>query len=37
MLKQLATEALVLKWFDPNKPIEPSVDANSKGLGAVLL
>ena len=36
-LKQLATEAPVLKYFNPTKPTELSVDASSKGLGAVLI
>lgn len=36
-LKQLATEAPVLKYFDPNKHTKLSVDVSSKGVGAVLL
>ena len=36
-LKQLTTEAPVLKYFDPTKAIKISVDASSKGMGAVLL
>ena len=36
-LKQLATEAPFLKYFDPNKHTKLSVDAISKGVGAVLL
>ena len=36
-LKQLATKAPFLKYFDPNKHTKLSVDANSKGVGAVLL
>ena len=36
-LKQLTTVAPVLKYFDPTKAIKISVDASSKGMGAVLL
>ena len=36
-LKQLATTAPVLKYFKPDRPIKLSVDANSKGLVAVLI
>ena len=36
-LKELITTAPVLKYFDPSKHIKLSVDASSKGLGAVLL
>ena len=36
-LKQLVTQAPVLKYFDPAKPVKISVDASSKGMGAVLL
>jgi len=36
-LKQLVTEAPVLKYFDPKRPTKISVDASSKGLGAMLL
>ena len=36
-LKKLVTEAPVLKFFDPTKPVKISVDASSKGMGAVLL
>ena len=36
-LKQLATTAPVLKYFKPDRPIKISVDASSKGLGAVLI
>ena len=35
--KQLVTQAPVLKYFDPAKPVKISVDASSKGMGAVLL
>ena len=30
-------KALVLKYFNPSKPTKLSVDASSKGLGAVLI
>ena len=36
-LKQLTIEAPVLKYFDPTEVIRISVDASSKGMGAVLL
>ena len=36
-LKQLVTQTPVLKYFDPSKPVKISVDASSKGMGAVLL
>ena len=36
-LKKLITTAPVLKYFNPSKPTKLSVDASSKGLGAVLL
>ena len=36
-LKNLITNAPVLKFFDPKKPTSISVDASSKGMGAVLL
>ena len=36
-LKKLITEAPVLKYFDPTKPVKISVDSSSKGMGAVLL
>ena len=37
MLKHLASSAPVLAYFNPNQPVKLSVDASSKGLGAVLL
>ena len=37
VLKQLASTAPVLKYFKPDRPIKLSVDASSKGLGAVLI
>ncbi|CAC5366660.1 unnamed protein product [Mytilus coruscus] len=36
-LKDMATNALLLQYYDPNKPLTHSVDASSKGLGAVLI
>jgi len=36
MLKQLATKAPVLKYFNPKNPTKLLVDASSKGLRAVL-
>ena len=36
-LKELATSAPVLAYFKPNRPVKLSVDASSKGLGAVLI
>ena len=36
-LKGLITTAPVLKYFNPSKPTKLSVDASSKGLGAVLI
>lgn len=36
-LKNLVTNAPILKYFDPSKEATISVDASSKGIGAVLL
>ena len=36
-LKELAIKAPVLAYFKPNLPTKLSIDASSKGLGAVLL
>ena len=36
-LKELITQTPVLKYFNPSMPTKLSVDASSKGLGAVLL
>ena len=36
-MKELITTASVLKYFNPSKPTKLSVNANSKGLEAVLL
>ena len=36
-LKGLVTRAPVLTYFNPDKPVRISVDASSKGMGAVLL
>ena len=36
-LKHLASSAPVLAFFNPRQPVKLSVDASSKGLGAILL
>ena len=36
-LKQMASSTQVLGYYDPRGPLCPSLDASSKGLGAVLL
>lgn len=36
-LKQLATNAATLKYYDVVKPVTLSVDASSEGIGAVIL
>ena len=36
-LKKLAAKAPVLGYYNPGKPVTLSVDASSKGLGAVLI
>ena len=36
-LKKMATNTPILQYYDPNKPLTLSVDASSKGLGAVLI
>ena len=37
MLKNIVTDSPILKFFDPTKTTKISVDAGSKGMGAVLL
>ena len=36
-LNTMATNAPVLQYYDPNLPLTLSVDASSKGAGAVLI
>ncbi|VDI70439.1 Hypothetical predicted protein [Mytilus galloprovincialis] len=36
-LKDMATNAPILSYYDPKQPLTLNVDASSKGLGAVLL
>ena len=36
-LKEMATNAPILQYYDQSKPLTLSVDASSKGLGAVLI
>ncbi|CAC5380905.1 unnamed protein product [Mytilus coruscus] len=36
-LKDMATHAPILSYYDPKQPLTLNVDASSKGLGAVLL
>ena len=37
VLKAMASDAPVLRYFDPKLPLTLSVDASSKGIGAVIL
>ena len=36
-LKTVITQTLILQFFDVNKPVTLSVDASSKGIGAVIM
>ena len=36
-LKAIASDAPVLRYFDPKLPLTLSVDTSSKGIGAIIL